>query len=62
MIHFLFYEILFLELSTLLGVVNKLKFKVNLKNIFVFILTVLFYCEVGVSDVDTWARNGPIPS
>ena len=51
-----------LFLATLLGGVNKQKFKVNLKNIFVFILTVLFCCEVGVSDVDTWARNGPIPS
>ena len=41
----------------LLGRVDKQIFKVNLKNIFVFYLTVLFCCDVGESDINEQANH-----
>ena len=46
--------------ATFLGRVNKQKFKVNYKKIFIFFLTVLFCCDVGESGVDIGAANGPL--
>ena len=39
-------------LATLLVRVNKQNFKVEFKNIFLFFLTVLFCCDVGVSGLE----------
>ena len=49
-----------LFLATLLGGVNKQKFKVNYKNRFLFFLTVLFFCDVDENGVDITVSNGPL--
>ena len=43
----------------MLGRVNKQNFKVKLKNIFLFFLTVLFCCDVGISVIDIEAGGFP---
>ena len=43
-------------LAMLLICVNKQIFKVNLKNLFLFFLAVLFCCDVGESDLELKAR------
>ena len=47
-------------MATLLGGVNKQKFKVNHKNLFFFYLMVLFCYAVGESGVVRWASNGSL--
>ena len=48
------------RLATLLGGVNKKIYKVNYINLFLFFLTVLFCCNVGVNSVNISVGNCPL--